>query len=559
MFCTALNASETKGFEASSGATSAAVRCDSREAVASCQNKLRQCTSQLRKHRLPVPADDLIKCDAESLCTAKVSPGLKACVMNISEKVLFGTIQFFKRGIRAGLGRGRLFETSDDQLAFREMVEANKEKIKNKCGLAPQARARRGHRRPKYFACRRQVLEESSMYNDEVLDGILRRYVDAVGMDSDCYNSAAVSKRVCGIFNKKVKLEGRELDSNISLGELRRVAELAKTAQTYADSKNRTPEDDMSFSDAKKALAEIKAEEERLGVEPKHQTEAFLMDPSKYKDGKAPITVVVYHGLFNSPDFSRWFAKHLHETHGINVINARVAGHYTGAKAGLDTVKRDQWVDQSQKLARIAGGTGEKTVYMGHSNGAILALHSAMGDLSNVGGVLLYSPAMKVLPEQVEKAAKAHRMGLSGWANNIKDRVKGAAAVLTGKKKETNLSKEQQQFASRYLSADASIESDKAAKELNGILAQQALLLGKTPEQFTGDLNVGLVETSTEDVVDLKVNSDLFVGTDKKRLLMVDKVAHRETLSNNTTATAEITEFSDRFIADLIRKMKTDL
>lgn len=140
-------------------------------------------------------------------------------------------------------------------------------------------------------------------------------------------------------------------------------------------------------------IQEFKDYEASRGIAPEDQTEFYL-----HESAGTPIqtraVVIIYHGLLNSPSYTRWMAKRAFEM-GANVINVNLAKHNHGRPQNLNTLtEKDMW-NQVVRMNRLAEQLGGRLLHWGHSAGGLSAIFGAM-ESPYSRGLVVYAPALQV-------------------------------------------------------------------------------------------------------------------------------------------------------------------
>lgn len=235
-------------------------------------------------------------------------------------------------------------------------------------------------------------------------------------------------------------------------------------------------------------LNAIIANESQLGVPEFHQTRAYLV-----RNGdqivKTPLSVVITHGLYNSPAWMDWMAQKIHKL-GYNVINVRLPRHHQGNRSDLDQFNYQDALKQNAEIAKIAQQLGTKVVYYGHSLGAALSIYSAINNPETTAGLVLFSPALKVYGGAKFLAQMLASVKLSGWFEDMF--IDPAADVF-----------------SRYLSPYAAIQVDLMTRELARLNSQDQDEDYKFIKEKLSDVPIFWGETALDIVIDLKTNQSV--------------------------------------------------
>ncbi|WP_295377234.1 alpha/beta hydrolase [Stenotrophomonas maltophilia] len=131
------------------------------------------------------------------------------------------------------------------------------------------------------------------------------------------------------------------------------------------------------------------------------------------ENGPSDVTVILVHGLFESPYFLRGAGERL-RAQGYNTLSILLSGQW-----GKDTVSaRDvtffQWLDELDRAMLIASCLGPRVVFAGHSLGATVALAGALKYPDYTAGLLLWAPALKLKLLPTVGGAIGVMTGLSG-------------------------------------------------------------------------------------------------------------------------------------------------
>ncbi len=108
-------------------------------------------------------------------------------------------------------------------------------------------------------------------------------------------------------------------------------------------------------------------------------------------------TVVLFHGLSDSPFFMRSIAEHLHQK-GFNVIAPLTPGH---GKLDADADMQDpdllqRWYAHVDEVMTLANKSHEKVFVGGFSTGGAFATHYTLKKPDDVEGLLLFSGALEL-------------------------------------------------------------------------------------------------------------------------------------------------------------------
>lgn len=143
--------------------------------------------------------------------------------------------------------------------------------------------------------------------------------------------------------------------------------------------------------------AALRESESENGVPAWHQTAVLLRRDSNGHAIRTHTSVVLLHGLYNSPAKMLALAHHFHHDLGLNVVNARLTGHYdTDLELMKHSVRYTRWIADAHKAIALARDLGDEVLLIGHSTGALSLLWAAIENPIGIRGVALFSPAFKV-------------------------------------------------------------------------------------------------------------------------------------------------------------------
>lgn len=120
----------------------------------------------------------------------------------------------------------------------------------------------------------------------------------------------------------------------------------------------------------------------------------FLLLPPLPEGGKAKVGILLVHGFVSVPAQMRPLADFLHQ-HGYAVLGMRLPGHGT-APRDLERTTRAQWRQAVADNARILAAHAEKTIIIGNSCGAGLALQHAAGSPETVAAVVSMAAPLRI-------------------------------------------------------------------------------------------------------------------------------------------------------------------
>ncbi|MBY0385543.1 alpha/beta fold hydrolase [bacterium] len=254
--------------------------------------------------------------------------------------------------------------------------------------------------------------------------------------------------------------------------------------------------------------------EQELGVLDENKTQFLLVRDSSNQIKKTPVSVVILHGLFNSPAWTKWMAQRAHEM-GLNVINMRLPHHYTGQRDGLDHFSASEAIREVQKTTDIAKKLGDKVVFIGHSAGGTLAVFSALNNLPDTAGMILFSPALETQKKLSTQSVVLSRLGISG--------------------KQLDKIPALRDPDDRYISTKAGVEVAKMGEDLANLRGFETNEYQR-PYGFIlqrlNSLPLFWVDTAIDNVVSLKTNEDVATNLENTTYISIAselKMAHKLT------------------------------
>lgn len=242
------------------------------------------------------------------------------------------------------------------------------------------------------------------------------------------------------------------------------------------------------------ALSGLMAAEKSARVPDLHKTKAYLVEKN-HSYVKTPISVVIYHGLYNSPAWLEWIAQSAHRM-GINVINVRLPRHFTGERQDLDRMNYQEILDLAAQITPIAEGLSQsgKIVYIGHSTGALASIFSSMGQKASTAGMVLFSPALAVHKKMKRRAYVLSALRVSGG-------LLDAIAKLRAKPRDP---------MNRYESSYAGVQIDRFANHLKDTRVKEDD--GKpfsAAVEHLSDLPILWIDTAIDKTIDLPLNQKI--------------------------------------------------
>ena len=162
-------------------------------------------------------------------------------------------------------------------------------------------------------------------------------------------------------------------------------------------------------------IQQIKDYEASEGIAPEDRTE-FMIHESAGTPIQTQAVVIIYHGLLNSPSYTRWLAKRAFEM-GANVINVNLTKHNHARPQDLNTISdMDMW-NQVLTMNRLGEQLGQRLVQWGHSAGGLSAIYGAMESPHSVG-LVVYAPALQVTDKTWWSSYTVGRTFLTNWLIN---------------------------------------------------------------------------------------------------------------------------------------------
>ena len=249
-------------------------------------------------------------------------------------------------------------------------------------------------------------------------------------------------------------------------------------------------------------IDEIARNEDDEGVPLAHRSKSYLVK-SGSNIVKTKLSVVVIHGLLNSPAWMQRIAESAHQM-GFNVINLRLPKHFSGDRRQLDRIKAEEFIQFASEIVPIAEGLGERVVYISHSTGGLVSSLAAMRNVEKTAGLVLFSPALMLQPQIILDSYKYGTIGLSGWYH-----MSGWAENTTGDSTKDN----------RYMSSYAGIEVYRLGKLVSEITPKEK---GTNPggphaavKQLINQVPTLWVDTAIDDVINPNFNVQVATSSAK--------------------------------------------
>jgi alpha-beta hydrolase superfamily lysophospholipase len=263
-------------------------------------------------------------------------------------------------------------------------------------------------------------------------------------------------------------------------------------------------------------LSGLVAAEKSARVPDIHQTKVYLVEKNQ-NFVKTPISVVIYHGLYNSPAWMEWIAESVQRM-GINVINVRLPRHFTGERQDLDRMNYQEILDLTAQITPLAEGLSQsgKIVYIGHSTGALASIFSSMKQKSSTAGMVLFAPALGIHGKMKRLAYALSSVGVSG---GLLDAIAKLRAAPHDPMK-------------RYESSYAGVQVHRMGNHLKSVGAEANDKPFAAAVAHLSELPVLWVDTALDKTIDLSLNQNI-----SAQLPTVDRYQFHEDLNvahNNT-------------------------
>lgn len=113
------------------------------------------------------------------------------------------------------------------------------------------------------------------------------------------------------------------------------------------------------------------------------------------RDGTGANTVILIHGLFESPHFLRGIADEF-QAAGNNVLSVLLPGQWEADRSLADRVTYRDWLDELDRAVAISACLGRPVIFAGHSVGGLLALAGALRHPRHSAGIALWAPALQL-------------------------------------------------------------------------------------------------------------------------------------------------------------------
>jgi pimeloyl-ACP methyl ester carboxylesterase len=212
------------------------------------------------------------------------------------------------------------------------------------------------------------------------------------------------------------------------------------------------------------------------GVPESHRTTVQLVTDENDRPVKTRTSVVLMHGLYNSPQAMAAIGAHFRSL-GMNVINLRLEGHYESDTTPMDSsVHWQKWLEQGREALALARELGDEVILAGHSTGALTAAWLATETPHGIRGLAMFAPAIRV-------------RATTRFAGNVLDLFGIKIPTPGGRRLTGHAAKEVTAMSNAYAAQLASTAPEK--------LAQIPVWLANTPSDITINYATaeGFVET----------------------------------------------------------------
>lgn len=131
------------------------------------------------------------------------------------------------------------------------------------------------------------------------------------------------------------------------------------------------------------------------------------------ENGPSKVTVILIHGLFESPYFLRRVGERLRAQH-YNTLSILLPGQWEKNAVSTHKISFSHWLDELDQAMLIASCLGPSVVFAGHSLGGAIALAGALKYPDYTAGLLLWAPALKLKPLPTVGGLIGAMTGMSG-------------------------------------------------------------------------------------------------------------------------------------------------
>ncbi len=129
---------------------------------------------------------------------------------------------------------------------------------------------------------------------------------------------------------------------------------------------------------------------------------------------KTAKSVLLVHGIYSSPLHFRGMANAFFKA-GHNVVTVLLPGHYDKDMRSIDRTTNAQWSAEVDMGYELALQHGDRVILAGHSLGGLLSVEQSLKrPTSELAGLVLISPALKVWPAVMAACRAGVALGLNG-------------------------------------------------------------------------------------------------------------------------------------------------
>lgn len=135
--------------------------------------------------------------------------------------------------------------------------------------------------------------------------------------------------------------------------------------------------------------------QEQLSAVVSHERHLSVL---KTHNKKTPISVVYFHGLYESPQYAKGIIESFH-ARGFNVYAPLLAGHWRRDVSAASRTHYTDWLADLRSAMSVARKLGERVILAGFSTGGLLALRGALEYPQEVAQLVLWAPAVHLTQE----------------------------------------------------------------------------------------------------------------------------------------------------------------
>jgi pimeloyl-ACP methyl ester carboxylesterase len=137
--------------------------------------------------------------------------------------------------------------------------------------------------------------------------------------------------------------------------------------------------------------------EAHAGTKPEYQKRVLWSDKTGF-GRKTPYSVLIIHGLYNSPKHMMALTPVFQERH-MNIAMTRLKGHWESDRSALtETVSWQDWMSQAEEDFALAQELGDRVILVGHSTGGLLSTWLQLKHPEKVAALILFAPAFEIHP-----------------------------------------------------------------------------------------------------------------------------------------------------------------